>query len=171
MFSPETDLVVGDFNSATSRSKGQSVLVSGAAEGVHPGFKYDVKTTFLSTTRRLPTFTHGAKRSEKGKSGLAAQTSTPINVGPDSYRPHYDTVSHIKSAPKIGFGSGGRFPSLGPIRRPNETFYVYSGIGRQVASGKLSEYRFSQSKGERGAGPAGLAPSRPLLVPLPHNAY
>lgn len=171
MFNPDTDLAVGDFNSATSRSKCQSVLVSGAAKGIHPGFNYDVKTTFLSTARRLPTFTVGAKRCEKGKSGLAAQTSTPINVGPDSYRPTYQTVSHIKSAPKIGFGGAGRFPSLGAVRRPHETFYAYSGLGRQVDSAKLSEYRFSQSRAERSAVQAGLAPARTLKVPLPHNAY
>jgi hypothetical protein len=146
-------------------------MTSGNPNAISPGFQYEAKTTFLSTTKTLPTFTLGAKRDEKGKSGLLNTSATPINVGPDSYTPHFGTVSHIKSVPKIGFGSSLRFPSMGNARRPHETFYQYTSLGCQVASAKLSEYRYSVGKNERGGNLTGVATARILKVPLPHAVY
>lgn len=146
-------------------------MTSGHKEAIGPGYQYEAKTTFLSTSKTLPTFTLGAKRDQKGKSGLLNNSATPVNVGPDSYTPQFGTVSHIKSAPKIGFGSSHRFPSLGNGRRPNETFYQYTSFGSQVASAKLSEFRYTLGKGERGANQTGIATARILKLSLPHAAY
>ena len=164
-------MTLGNFNSTNAKKTGQAAMFAGGNDSISPGFKYDIKTTFLSTTRKLPTFTLGAKRELKGKSALMNQTCTPVNVGPDSYTPQFKTVSHIKSVPKIGFGNSGRFPSLGAIRRPHETFYQYSSIGDQVASAKLTEYRYSHGKADRGANVTGVVSAKMLKIPLPHAAY
>lgn len=142
-----------------------------ASDSTNPGYKYNVDCTFLSTRKTLPTFSLGARRSVNGSSGLVNVVSTPINVGPDRYTPQYNTVSGIKCMPKIRVGSEMRFRGNSQNVKLHETYYLYSSIGSQIDSKKLSEHKYSMQRADRMSNNQQFGSAKILKMSLPHAAY
>lgn len=142
-----------------------------ACDPTSPGFKYNVDCNFLSTRKTLPTFSLGARRNVNGDSGLVNVVSTPINVGPDKYTPQYNTVSRIKCMPKIRVGSEMRFRGGSQNLKLHETYYVYSSIGGQIDSRKLTENKYSMQRADRMRNTQQFGSAKILKMSLPHAAY
>lgn len=159
------------FDSRSYKTATQNAISPDVGDPEAPGYKYDIKTHFLSTRKRQATFSLGARRDEKGKNGLINLTATPINIGPNSYAPRFTTTSQLKSAPKVGFTGDSRFGHQNRLLRMHETYYTYSCLGSQVSSAKLTENKYSFGRFERMSKHGNTASARILKVSLPHAVY
>ena len=120
-----------------------------------------------------PLFSFGFRRETKGRSALTRPTSTPISVGPATYDPSISTLSTHLTAPRIGFPKRAKLTPLSQ-QLSNQTFEVYSSIGHQLRSAKITMPAVGVGKGSRANPPnrfkADLI-NAPESLRLPHAAY
>ena len=136
-----------------------------------PGYVYQPKHTYLSNQPRNPTYSLGARREKQTKGGLFNETSTPINVGPDSYQPTVKTLSTLKKFPEINFQKSKRFVDTRQLHKIYETFYVYSSLGGQISSVKKTGNQFSMGKNQRMVTNLNSETNRMTKINLPHAKY
>jgi hypothetical protein len=150
--------------------RGKSVLTQPIAESNLPGYKYNPNINVLSTKHKTPAFSIGNGKAAKSQSCLSKPTSTPANVGPNSYNPVIHTTSLVRSNPKSRFPQAERFQVSDANKCRNETYALYNSVGKQTYSQKRTENIVSVGKGPR-AGCAGLLEGKKLVVRLPHAYY
>ena len=57
-------------------------------------------------------------------------TSTPLNLGPNNYFPNYKKGSKIKRGKGGRFGKDKKFGDMEVIKFENETYEMYSSLGK-----------------------------------------
>lgn len=162
---------VGEFESQKETGKVSWTVCDQTRDPNCPGFKYNPNITCLSTRLRQPTFTLGAKRDNGTEGGLVNCTSTPANVGPDSYKPSYDEVSRMHKTPNVRFTSEKRFSGLMKSRQHFETYVAYSSLGNQSSSVKKTGNQFSMGKCQKMSRFGNGTSAKIIKLPLPHAIY
>ena len=168
MYNPETQIEEGRVG-LMSGIKGHSILAQPVSDPNKPGFRYDPKVEKLSTRKRMPIFSFGGKLLAKGRT-LAKLTSTPVNLGPNSYEPNYRTESKVKADPVINFPKAPRFHSAYSSQSTHESYAKYHSIGKQLISTKKTESTVGFGRGKRGVS-AGFMPNNTLKLQLAHAKY
>ena len=137
----------------------------------YPGYKYNLSASFLSTRVRVPTYSLGSRGNSKTQSGLLNATSTPVNVGPDSYTPSQNGLSTCRKTERVRFTKEKRFGCQNSAWRIHETFHLYSSVGKQINSMKKTESQFSLGKGRRLENTLNQHAAKICKLSLPHAKY
>jgi len=152
-----------------SSAKGHSIMAQPVIDPSKPGYNYNPKVENLSTKKKIPVFSFGGKPLAKGRS-LAKLTSTPINLGPNSYDPNFKKESKVKANPVINFPKAPRFHNAYVPQSQHESYSKYNSIGKQLISTKKTETTVGFGRGKRGVS-AGFMPTSTLKIQLPHAKY
>ena len=136
-----------------------------------PGFSYNPNLEFSSVNRASKVHSFGSVPKNKKSKGQALKTSTPINIGPNSYHPNYKILSEIKNSANQPFTKKERDLNTHQHKNHYDSGMSYSAIGSQVLSNKRTESKISMAKATTLANNSGFLDAKMLKMSLPHANY
>lgn len=135
------------------------------------GFKYDPQTTTVSKNRRIRVHSFGPNNQKRPTQNLVNLTSTPVNVGPNSYFPQFSSNSHLRSSGNVFFSKQERFRRILGNLNTYQSYLDYSCLGKQISSTKTTEARMSVSKTKKFSQQGLASGFLGTKLSLPHAHY
>ncbi len=115
----------------------------------------------------MPVYTFGGKTCRNN--GLVQISGTPINLGPNQYRPNYKTMSIIRTDPKYSFGAKKK-ENQTTMQMTGENYYIYSSINEQKISKRKNIRSVKFGKSTRNDN-FSFPDTKSLKINLPHAKY
>ena len=171
MFNPKTTVDILDAQDYPGYRNSESVVVGPTDGAKNPGFRYSPNHDSCSHSKRPVAHSFGSAPRRKDPLKNCLPTSTPVNVGPNSYHPNPVALHSLKAPPNQRFGKQKRVLHSIDLTRLNDSLLDYSAIGRQTDSLKKTGPAVSMGRARKDSRFVGVVDQRSLKLALPHAVY